>query len=118
MKTESIRLEDLEPGDEFLFLDRSQPCLVEESERVTRRVGSIRVHYQVSATGPQGVEITLQRTGSGRGRVRASGPYGAFANLDGSVRRVQRAKVSTPTESVSGPSDREIVASIARGLFE
>lgn len=115
--TERVRLEDLEPGDEFLFNDRCVPCDVESSQRVNRTDGSITVHWEVEATGPEGAQITLQRTGSGRARVRESGPYGPFGTLY-NTRRLCTPTTPAEASSSDAPSREECLRSIASQLFD
>lgn len=75
------RLEDLDPEDEVLFNDRTVPCTVEAAGSMERYEGSIYVEHHVILTGPAGAEIYLQRTGTGRRRVKESAPWGAYANV-------------------------------------
>lgn len=80
-------LEDLEPDDEVVFNDRTVPCRVVNGGEMQCYEGSIYVEYHVILAGPAGADIYLQRTGTGRLRVKESAPWGAYANVD-SVRRV------------------------------
>lgn len=79
-------LEALELGDEVLFNDRSVPMPVMGYVEYEDDVGAIYVEYRVLLEGPTGVDIWLERTGTGRIRVKESVPWGAYAN----VRHVER----------------------------
>lgn len=74
-------LEDIQPDDEILFNDRRVPCTVEAAGAMEEYDGSIYVEYHIILEGPQGAEIWLQRTGTGRRRVKQSCPWGAYANV-------------------------------------
>lgn len=77
---------DVQPGDRLLFNDRSIPCKVTAVDTFSGWKGTIKVEYQVILCGPQGAEIWLERTSTGRRRVKESTPYGAYANVKRLVR--------------------------------
>lgn len=74
-------LESLDPGDEVVFNDRSVPCVVEDAFEMNSYEGSIYVEYHVILEGPAGAELWLQRTGTGRRRIKESAPWGSYANI-------------------------------------
>lgn len=74
--------EELEPGDDFLFNDRRVPCVVEAAGEMDDDDGSIHVDYLVIARGPCDAELWLQRTSTGRIRVKESTPWGPYANVN------------------------------------
>lgn len=74
-------LERLSRGQYVWFNDRTVPCEVVASGDVGLYNGSIFVEYLVILDGPAGAELWLERTGSGRIRVKESAPYGAYANV-------------------------------------
>lgn len=88
-RTEPVQLlEDLEPSDEVLWNARRIPCEVVAAGAVETHNGSIYVEYLVILEGPEGAEIWLERTGTGRIRAKNSAPYGSYENVNGSVKRV------------------------------
>lgn len=89
LQTPISELESLSPGDKVLFNDRSVPCTVEAVGSMDSYDGSIYVAYNVILSGPAGAELWLQRTGTGRLRVKESAPWGSYANV-WSLHRVGR----------------------------
>ena len=74
-------LESLDPDDKVVFNDRRVPCTVVNGGEMEKYEGSIYVEYHVILKGPAGADIYLQRTGTGRLRVKESAPWGAYANV-------------------------------------
>lgn len=78
----------LEEGDRFVFNTRKVPCVVEEVSTMDEYDGTIHVVYIVIARGPRGAELWLQRTHTGRLRIKESPPWGPYANVR-KLRRVE-----------------------------
>lgn len=81
-----ILVREIEEGDRILFNDRSWPAIAESGAyHVDEKVGAIRVVWRVDLEGPEGADITLERTSTGRIRV-SPGKYAPPENVNRLVR--------------------------------
>lgn len=71
----------IKPGDAVIPSNRTRPITVDSIRMIDEYEGSIKVRWECRCTGPQGAEIRIQRTGTGRLRMSTS-KYGPFENIE------------------------------------